>query len=68
MLDQISNIAPCLKAACINGLIGIRKKKKIWEIVKKNKVDVSLVEYVVWLFLDIVYYSRMSNVFEVPEC
>ena len=40
MLDQINNISKCLKAACINGLIGYGKRKKIWEIICKGKVDV----------------------------
>ena len=41
MLDQISNISPCLRAACINSLISIQKRKKIWELVKKGKVNVT---------------------------
>ena len=41
MMDQVKNMPDCLRAGCINGLIGYRKKKKIWELVKKSQVDVS---------------------------
>jgi len=66
MVDQISNISPCLRAACINGLIGVRKKKMIWELVKKNKVDVKY-KYKLLNYLDIIHDSRMPVIFEISK-
>ncbi len=62
MLDQISNISPCLRAACINSLISIQKRKKIWELVKKGKVNVT------FFLPSPTHLTVLQILFVTPEC